>query len=45
MDSGATTKTYTVTVTRIAANDATLTALSLGDDVRVVRQTSSHEPR
>ena len=33
VDSGATTKTYTVTVTRIAANDASLTALSLGEGI------------
>ena len=32
---GATTNTYTVTVTRIAADDASLTALSLGDDVEL----------
>ena len=33
VDSGSTTKIYTITVTRVAANDASLTALSLGEGI------------
>jgi hypothetical protein len=35
VDSGATTKTYEVTVTRVAADDASLTALSLGEGIEL----------